>query len=69
MLNYDQPYRVFLTPCYPACWKVARFAGDSNATCNYFRARVEAEQEAQRRNERSQAGKRGCNERHNHNLG
>ena len=52
MSKWKQPYRVFDTPCFPARWKVGRFAEDDNGTGNYFRDRRDAENEAARRNER-----------------
>ena len=53
MSKWDQPYRVFETPCFPAPWKVGRFEDDDNATGNFFCDRVEAEAEARERNERN----------------
>lgn len=50
MSKWDQQYRVFDTPCFPAKWKVGRFEDDDNGTCNYFRERRDAENEANRRN-------------------
>lgn len=50
MSKWDRPYRVFETSCFPAKWKVGRFEDDDNATCNYFRDRDDAQQEANKRN-------------------
>lgn len=49
MSKWDQPYAVFDTPCYPARYKVGRFAEDDNSTHNYFYTREAADAEARRR--------------------
>lgn len=51
MNKRDSLYRVFLTSCWPACWKVGRFSEDDNATCNFYRSKETATQEAHRRNQ------------------
>lgn len=48
--KFEQPYRIFETPMFPAKWKVGRFEDDDNATVNYFANRNEAQAEADKRN-------------------
>ena len=40
------------TPCYPAEWKVRTKRNDDNATLNYFRDLLKAQEEAAKRNAR-----------------
>lgn len=47
----SEKWQVFYTPCWPASWKVGRFENDHTATCNYFDDLVEAQREADRRNQ------------------
>ena len=42
---------VELTPCYPAQWKVTCKGFKDNATHHYFRDKLKAQQEANKRNE------------------
>lgn len=50
MNRYDQPYQVFKTAAWPAQWKVGRFINDDNATLNFFRNKIDALNEAEKRN-------------------